>query len=41
MEKKIEILLTAPIWHAGNILKYLVGFVVAVALVWKLGKIII
>lgn len=41
MEKKIEILLSAPIWHAGDILKYLVGSVIVVALFWKLGKIII
>lgn len=41
MEKKIEILLSAPIWHAEDILKYLVGFVIAVALVWWLGKKII
>lgn len=41
MEKKIEILLSAPIWHTGDILNYLVGFVIAVALFWKLGKIII
>lgn len=40
-EKKIEILLSAPIWHAGDILKYLVGSVIVVALFWKLGKIII
>lgn len=41
MEKKNEILLSAPIWHAGDILKYLVGSVIVVALFWKLRKIII
>lgn len=40
-EEKIEILLSAPIWHAGDILKYLVGCVIVVVLFWKLGKIII
>lgn len=41
MEKKIEILLSALIWHTGDILKYLVDFVIAMALFWNLGKIII